>query len=103
TGRPNARCPRPRPMPPGPPPTKIWPSPRTCGGHRPSTPTPSQREIKCPPSPIEQREVLYYVVATGRRQIPMKWTLDQIAWDRFDAAKVDPEILRNIKAAAMVE
>lgn len=31
------------------------------------------------------------------------WTLDSIAWDRFDAAKVDPEILRNIKAAAMVE
>ena len=32
-----------------------------------------------------------------------QWTLDQIAWDRFDASKVDPEILRNIKAAAMVE
>lgn len=31
------------------------------------------------------------------------WTLDSIAWDRFDASKVDPEILRNIKAAAMVE
>ncbi len=31
------------------------------------------------------------------------WTFDQIAWDRFDASKVDPEILRNIKAAAMVE
>ena len=31
------------------------------------------------------------------------WTLDTIAWDRFDASKVDPEILRNIKAAAMVE
>ncbi len=31
------------------------------------------------------------------------WTLDSIAWDRFDTSKVDPEILRNIKAAAMVE
>jgi hypothetical protein len=31
------------------------------------------------------------------------WTLETIAWDRFDASKVDPEILRNIKAAAMVE
>src|SRR5687768_8940935 len=32
-----------------------------------------------------------------------QWTLDDIAWDRFDVSKVDPEILRNIKAAAMVE
>lgn len=32
-----------------------------------------------------------------------QWSLEQIAWDRFDASKVDPEILRNIKAAAMVE
>ena len=31
------------------------------------------------------------------------WTLDSIAWERFDASKVDLEILRNIKAAAMVE
>jgi rubrerythrin len=31
------------------------------------------------------------------------WTLETIAWDRFDSSKVDPEILRNIKAAAMVE
>jgi len=31
------------------------------------------------------------------------WTLDTIDWDRFDASKVDPEILRIIKAAAMVE
>lgn len=31
------------------------------------------------------------------------WTLDSIAWDRFDASKVDLEILRNIKAAALVE
>jgi hypothetical protein len=32
-----------------------------------------------------------------------KWTLETIQWDRFDASKVDPEIVRNIKAAAMVE
>lgn len=31
------------------------------------------------------------------------WTLETIDWDRFDASKVDPEIVRNIKAAAMVE
>jgi hypothetical protein len=31
------------------------------------------------------------------------WTLETIDWDRFDASKVDTEILRNIKAAAMVE
>jgi hypothetical protein len=31
------------------------------------------------------------------------WTLESISWDRFDASKVDPEILRNIKAAALVE
>ena len=31
------------------------------------------------------------------------WTLETISWDRFDASKVDLEILRNIKAAALVE
>lgn len=31
------------------------------------------------------------------------WTLDQIAWDRFDPAKVDPEIVPLVKAAALVE
>lgn len=31
------------------------------------------------------------------------WTLETIDWDRFDASRVDPEILRNIKAAALVE
>src|SRR5581483_3064368 len=31
------------------------------------------------------------------------WTLDDIPWDRFDPAKVDPELLRAVKAAAMVE
>jgi rubrerythrin len=31
------------------------------------------------------------------------WTLEQIPWDRFDPAKVDPEILKLVKAAALVE
>lgn len=31
------------------------------------------------------------------------WSLDDIPWDRFDPAKVDADMLRIIKAAAMVE
>lgn len=31
------------------------------------------------------------------------WTLANIEWSRFDPAKVDPDLLRIIKAAAMVE
>ncbi|MEQ8346610.1 MAG: ferritin-like domain-containing protein [Sneathiellaceae bacterium] len=31
------------------------------------------------------------------------WTLDDIPWDRFDADKVDPEILEAVKAACLVE
>jgi hypothetical protein len=31
------------------------------------------------------------------------WTLDDIPWDRFDRAKVDSEMLKVVKAAAMVE
>ena len=31
------------------------------------------------------------------------WTLDDIAWDNFDAAAVEPETVRLIKAACMVE
>lgn len=31
------------------------------------------------------------------------WTLDDIPWDRFDASRVDPEILAVVKAASMVE
>jgi len=31
------------------------------------------------------------------------WTLGDIPWDRFDRAKVDPEILRIVKAASLVE
>jgi len=31
------------------------------------------------------------------------WTLDDIPWDRFDRTKLDPEIVRIVKAAALVE
>jgi len=31
------------------------------------------------------------------------WTLDNIPWDRFDPAKVNPVVLKAIKASAMVE
>jgi rubrerythrin len=31
------------------------------------------------------------------------WTLDDIRWERLDRAKVDPEILRIVKAASLVE
>lgn len=31
------------------------------------------------------------------------WTLDDIPWAQFDPTKVDPELLRAIKAAALVE
>jgi len=31
------------------------------------------------------------------------WTLDDIKWTDFDPSKVDPDILRAVKAAAMVE
>ncbi len=31
------------------------------------------------------------------------WTTDDIPWDRFDSARVDPDILKVVKAAAMVE
>ncbi len=31
------------------------------------------------------------------------WTLQDIPWDEFDSGKVDPEILRVIKAASLVE
>ncbi len=35
---------------------------------------------------------------TGQR-----WTLDDIHWDRFDGAKLDPEIVKIVKAASLVE
>lgn len=31
------------------------------------------------------------------------WHIDQVAWDRFDPAKVDPTVVPLVKAAAMVE
>lgn len=31
------------------------------------------------------------------------WTLDDIPWDRFDRDKVDPELVKLVKAAALVE
>jgi rubrerythrin len=31
------------------------------------------------------------------------WTLEQIPWTRFDPTRVDPEIVKLVKAAAMVE
>jgi fatty acid desaturase len=31
------------------------------------------------------------------------WTLDDIAWDGFDGARVEPELLRIVKAASLVE
>jgi hypothetical protein len=31
------------------------------------------------------------------------WRIEQVAWDRFDASKVDPEVIPLVKAAAMVE
>ena len=33
----------------------------------------------------------------------MAWTLDDIPWDRFDPAKVDPETVKVVKAASLVE
>jgi rubrerythrin len=31
------------------------------------------------------------------------WTLDQIPWDQFDSSRVDPELVKLVKAAALVE
>jgi hypothetical protein len=31
------------------------------------------------------------------------WSLDDVAWDRFDASRVDPDLLCAVKAASMVE
>lgn len=31
------------------------------------------------------------------------WTLDDIPWDRFDPAKVEPQLLQAVKAASLVE
>lgn len=32
-----------------------------------------------------------------------RWALEEIPWDRFDRSKVDPEIVRIVKAASLVE
>lgn len=31
------------------------------------------------------------------------WTLDEVKWERFDAARVDPDLLALVKAASLVE
>jgi len=31
------------------------------------------------------------------------WTLDDIPWDRFDRSKLDPDVVRIVKAASLVE
>src|SRR5208337_3076430 len=31
------------------------------------------------------------------------WTIDDIPWNRFDRSKLDPEIVRLVKAASLVE
>jgi len=33
----------------------------------------------------------------------MSWTLDKIPWQRFDRSRVDPEIVKLVKAASLVE
>ena len=38
-----------------------------------------------------------------RYNAAMRWTLADIPWEKFDRAKVDPEILRLVKAASLVE
>ncbi len=35
--------------------------------------------------------------------MPAHWTLDDIEWERFDRSKVDPELLKLVKAASLVE
>ena len=35
---------------------------------------------------------------TGKR-----WSLDDIPWDRFDPGKLDPDLIKVVKAASMVE
>jgi rubrerythrin len=33
----------------------------------------------------------------------LSWTLDDIPWDRFDRSRLDPEIVKLVKAASLVE
>src|SRR5262249_24664630 len=39
----------------------------------------------------------------AQRSIMGAWTPDDIPWEQFDPARVDPEIVRIVKAAALVE
>ena len=32
-----------------------------------------------------------------------RWSLDDIPWDRFDPGKLDPDLIKVVKAASMVE
>jgi rubrerythrin len=43
------------------------------------------------------------VARQGAKGIGMKWTLEDIDWDRFDPSKVDPMVLSVVRAASMVE
>ena len=36
-------------------------------------------------------------------EYPNHWTLDDISWEKFDPSAVDPEMLRVVKGAALVE
>ena len=31
------------------------------------------------------------------------WRIDEVAWNRFDGSKLDPDLIPLVKAAAMVE
>jgi hypothetical protein len=42
-------------------------------------------------------------LVSGRGEVMGTWTLDDIRWDQFDRSKVDPELLRLVKAASLVE
>ena len=33
----------------------------------------------------------------------MAWSLDDIAWERFDRSKIDRELVKLVKAASLVE
>ena len=49
-------------------------------------------------APMERTQAMQQAVARKRH-----WTLDDIPWAAFDPSKVDLEILKVVKAAAMVE
>ncbi|MYK58743.1 MAG: hypothetical protein F4027_09140, partial [Rhodospirillaceae bacterium] len=40
---------------------------------------------------------------TVRGKAVKHWTLDDIAWENFDPGKVDPDLVKVIKAASLVE